>query len=32
MNYSLEKSRQSLLETVYVIDLPYNVFPIKESL
>ena len=27
MNYSHEKSRQYLLEAVYVIGFPYNVFP-----
>ena len=27
MNYSHEKSRQYLLEAVYIIGFPYNVFP-----
>ena len=32
MNYSREKTRQSLLEVVYVIGFPNNVFPNKGKL
>ena len=27
MNYSHKKSKQYLLEAIYIIDLPYNIFP-----